>query len=72
MTSLSGCAEFLAAREQRVQVWREARVVQIDTGASIARTADRDCCKAVAIGKAATGRDAVCQYKGGWCPYFCV
>ena len=64
MTSLSGCAEFLAAREQRAQGWREARVVQIDTGALIARTSDRDCRKAVAIDAAAKGRYAVYQYKG--------
>ena len=64
MTSLSGCAEFLTAREQRAQGWREARVVQIDTGASIARTSDRDCRKAVAIDEAAKGPYAVYQYKG--------
>ena len=64
MTSLSGCAEFLTAREQRAQGWREAGVVQIDTGASIARTSDRDCRKAVAIDEAAKGRYAVYQYKG--------
>ena len=61
---LSGCAEFLAAREQSAQGWREARVVQIDTGASIARTSDRDCRKAVAAGEAAKRRYAVYEYRG--------
>lgn len=61
---LSGCAEFLAAREQRAQGWREARVVQIDTGASIARTSDRDCRKAVAPDEAAKTQYAVYEYRG--------
>lgn len=61
---LSGCAEFLAAREQSAQGWREARVVQIDTGASIARTSDRDCRKAVVPDEAAKTRYAVYEYRG--------
>jgi hypothetical protein len=61
---LSGCAEFLAAREQRAQGWREARIVQIDTGASIARTSDRDCRKAVVPDEAAKTRYAVYEYRG--------
>ena len=61
---LSGCAEFLAAREQSAQGWREARVVEIDTGASIARTSQRDCRKAVAPDEAAKTRYAVYQYRG--------
>ena len=61
---LSGCAEFLAAREQSAQGWREARVVQVDTGASIARTSDRDCRKAVAPDEAAKTRYAVYEYRG--------
>ncbi len=64
LMSLSGCAEFLAAREQRAQGWRDARVVQIDAGASITRNSDRDCRKAVAPDEAATGRYVVYQYKG--------
>ena len=62
--SLSGCAEFLAAREQRAQGWRDARVMQIDTGASITRISDRDCREAVSPDEAATGRYVVYQYKG--------
>ena len=61
---LSGCAEFLAAREQSAQGWREGRVVQIDTGASIARTSDRDCRKAVPPDEAAKTRYAVYEYRG--------
>ncbi len=61
---LSGCAEFLAARAQITQGWREARIVQIDTGASIDRTSDRDCRKAVAPDEAATTRYAVYEYRG--------
>ena len=61
---LSGCAEFLAARERSAQGWREARVVEIDTGASIARTSQRDCRKAVAPDEAAKTRYAVYQYRG--------
>lgn len=61
---LAGCAEFLAAREQRAQGWREARIVQIDTGASITRTSDRDCRKAVAPDEAAKTRYAVYEYRG--------
>ena len=61
---LSGCAEFLAAREQRSQGWREARVVQIATGAAIARTASRDCRKEAAPDTAAKGQYAVYQYNG--------
>ena len=61
---LSGCAEFLAAREQSAQGWRQASIVQIDTGASIARTSDRDCRKAVAADEAAKSRYAVYEYRG--------
>ena len=61
---LSGCAEFLAAREQSAQGWRQARIVQIDTGGSIARTSDRDCRKAVAADEAAKTRYAVYEYRG--------
>ncbi len=61
---LSGCAEFLAAREQSAQGWRDTRVVQIDTGASITRTSDRDCRKAVALNEAANTRYAVYEYRG--------
>ena len=61
---LSGCAEFLAAREQRAQGWREARVVQIDSGAAIARTSERDCHKAVAPNEATKTRYAVYEYRG--------
>jgi hypothetical protein len=61
---LSGCAEFLAAREQRARGWREARVVQIAAGASIARASPRDCRKEAAPDTAANGRYAVYQYKG--------
>ncbi len=64
MVSLSGCAEFLAAREQRAQGWRDARVVQIDTSASITQNSDRDCRKAVSPDEAAKGRYVVYQYKG--------
>lgn len=64
MVSLSGCAEFLAAREQRAQGWRDARVVQVDTGASIVRDSDRDCRMAVAPDEAAKGRYVVYQYMG--------
>ncbi len=64
MVSLSGCAEFLAAREQRAQGWRDARVVQVDTGASITRNSDWDCRKAVSPDKAAKGRYAVYQLRG--------
>ncbi len=64
LISLSGCAEFLAAREQRAQGWREARVVQIDVGALIERNSERDCRKAAAPDAAANGRYAVYQYKG--------
>ena len=68
---LSGCAEFLAAREQSAQGWREERVVQIDTGASIARTSDRDCRKAVLPDEAEMTRFAVYEYRGvsrsRWC-----
>ena len=71
LTLLSGCAEFLAAREQSAQGWRDARVVQIDTGASIARTSDRDCRKAVPPDEAAKTRYAVFEYRGvsrsRWC-----
>ena len=64
LTLLSGCAEFLAAREQSAQGWREGRVVQIDTGASIARTSDRDCRKVVLTDEAAMTRYAVYEYRG--------
>jgi hypothetical protein len=61
---LSGCAEFMAAREQRAQGWRDARIVQIDTGASIARTSDRDCRKLVPADEAAKSQYAVYEYRG--------
>lgn len=61
---LSGCAEFLAAREQRAQGWREARVVQIAAGASIAHVSPRDCRAEVASNTAGTGRYVVYQYQG--------
>ena len=61
---LSGCSEFRAAREQSAQGWCEARIVQIDTGASIARISDRDCRKAVAPEEAAKTRYAVYEYRG--------
>ena len=61
---LSGGAAFLAAREQSAQGWREARVVQVDSAASIARTSGRDCRQALAPDEAAKLRYAVYQYKG--------
>ena len=63
MTLLMGCAQFVADGEQARQGWREARVVQIGTGASIDRSATLDCRKEVAPEVAATGRYAVYQYK---------
>ncbi len=59
---LPGCAEFLAAREQTVEGWREARVVQIAAGESIAHASPRDCRAEAAPDTAATGRYAVYQY----------
>ena len=70
LISLSGCAEFLAGREQRAQGWREARVVQIDAGAligrssQIERSAEWDCRKGVAPDAAANRRYVVYQFKG--------
>ena len=64
MVSLSGCAAFLAAREQLAQGWRDARVVQVGSGASITRESDSDCRKAVSADEAAKGRYAVYLYKG--------
>ena len=70
LISLSGCAEFLAGREQRAQGWREARVVPIEAGASIGRiseierSAEWDCRKGVAPDAAANGRYVVYQFKG--------
>jgi len=61
---LGGCAGFLAAREQNAQGWRDARIVQIDTGASIARTSERDCRKVAAPDEAAKTRYAVYEYRG--------
>ena len=61
---LTGCAEFLAAREQPAQGWREARVVQIASGALIDRVSRRDCRAEAAPDTAANGRYAVYQYKG--------
>ena len=61
---LSGCAEFLAAREQRAQGWREARVVQIDAGALIERSSEWDCRKGVTPDAAATRGYVVYQYRG--------
>ncbi len=61
---LSGCAEFLAAREQRAQGWREARVVKVAAGELIAPTSSRDCRKEAAPDTAAKDQYAVYQYKG--------
>ncbi len=60
---LTGCTQFVADGEQARQGWREARVVQIGTGASIDRPATRDCRKEVAPEAAATGRYAAYQYR---------
>ena len=60
---LTGCAQFIADGEQARQGWREARVVQIGTGASIERSATLDCRKEVAPEVAATGRYAAYQYR---------
>ncbi len=61
--SLSGCADLLAVREQFVQGWRQARVVQIDAGASIDRESELDCRKATPPDAAANGCYAVYEYK---------
>ena len=61
---MTGCAQFAAEGEQARQGWREARVVQIASGASIDRVSRRDCRAEAAPDTAANGRYAVYQYKG--------
>ena len=61
---LTGCAEFLAAQEQRAQGWREARVVKVAAGELIAPTSSRDCRKEAAPDTAAKDQYALYQYKG--------
>lgn len=63
LTLLTGCAQFIEDGEKARQGWREARVVQLGTGASISRSATLDCRQEVAPEVAATGRYAAYQYK---------
>ena len=60
---LSGCTQFVGEGEQARRGWRDARVVQIGTGASIERSATKDCRNEAAPDVAATGRYAVYQYR---------
>lgn len=72
VTLLTGCAQFIADGEQARQGWREARVVQVGTGASIDRPATLDCRKEVAPDMAATGRYAAYQYKSAGGRFYVV
>ena len=60
---MTGCAQFAAEGEQARQGWREARVVQIGTAASIDRSATLDC-RVGGTSEAATGaRYVAYQYR---------
>ena len=64
MVALSGCAEFWAARDLRAKGWRDARVVQVDSGASTIENLDKDCRRVLSANGAATVRYAIYQFRG--------